>query len=182
MPEPWTDILFHSWGDLLRVAVVGVLAYAGLIIILRISGKRTLAKMNAFDLVVTVSLGSILAATLLNKSISLTEGLTAYVVLILLQFMISFTTSRVPAFRRIVKAQPRLLCYEGQMLEDAMCKERVTPGEVLAKIRENGQNDIRDVKAVILETDGSLSVLSFPEHEIQEDHQSWRDVDGYQKL
>ena len=58
-------MLFDGWDELGRVLVMGVLGYAGLIVILRVTGKRTLAKMNAFDLVVTVSLGSVLAAAVL---------------------------------------------------------------------------------------------------------------------
>ena len=54
-------MFFDSWAGLGRVLVVGVLAYSALVLLLRISGKRTLTKMNAFDLVVTVALGSTLA-------------------------------------------------------------------------------------------------------------------------
>ena len=64
-------MLFDSWVGLGRVIVAGILAYAGLILLLRISGKRTLSKMNAFDLVVTVALGSTLATVLLSRSVAL---------------------------------------------------------------------------------------------------------------
>ena len=70
-------MLFDGWDELGRVLVMGVLGYAGLIVILRITGKRTLAKMNAFDLVVTVSLGSVLAAAVLDENVSLAEAIAA---------------------------------------------------------------------------------------------------------
>src|SRR4051794_24742339 len=54
-------MFFHSWAALGRVLLVGPLAYVALVLLLRVSGKRTLTKLNAFDLVVTVSLGSTLA-------------------------------------------------------------------------------------------------------------------------
>ncbi|WP_231362619.1 hypothetical protein [Thioalkalivibrio sp. ALMg9] len=67
-------MFFGGWDGLLRTLVVGVLAYVALIVFLRLSGKRTLSKMNAFDLVVTVALGSTLATVLLAKDVALAEG------------------------------------------------------------------------------------------------------------
>jgi uncharacterized membrane protein YcaP (DUF421 family) len=69
--------LFESWSTSFRTAVVRVLAYVMLVGVLRVSGKRTLAKMHAFDLVVTVALGSTLATILLSKDVALAEGITA---------------------------------------------------------------------------------------------------------
>ena len=71
------DFLYQGPEGILRTIIVGVLAYAALIIFLRISGKRTLSKLNAFDLVVTVALGSTLSSILVQKSIALAEGATA---------------------------------------------------------------------------------------------------------
>ena len=70
-------MIFDTWFGLLRVLVVGTAAYAALVLLLRASGKRTLAKLNAFDLVVTVALGSTLATVLLSKDVALAEGLLA---------------------------------------------------------------------------------------------------------
>jgi uncharacterized membrane protein YcaP (DUF421 family) len=69
-----TTVLFSSWADLGRVLVVGPLAYVSLVLFLRVSGKRTLTKLNAFDLVVTSALGSTLATILLSKSVSLPKA------------------------------------------------------------------------------------------------------------
>ena len=71
-------MFFESWSALLRLAIVGVSAYVALVLLLRVFGKRTLAKLNAFDLVVTVALGSTLAAVLLNRSVALAEGVLAF--------------------------------------------------------------------------------------------------------
>ncbi|RZJ88157.1 MAG: DUF421 domain-containing protein, partial [Hymenobacter sp.] len=79
-------IFFTSWESLVRTLVISLLAYVGLIVMLRISGKRTLSKMNAFDLIVTVALGSTLATVLLSKSVALADGLLAFALLIGLQF------------------------------------------------------------------------------------------------
>ena len=83
------SMVFSSWAGLLRVLIVGTLAYVALVLLLRVSGKRTLSKMNAFDLVVTVALGSTLATVILSKDVALTEGVTAFALLIGLQFGIT---------------------------------------------------------------------------------------------
>ncbi len=152
-------MFFDSWWDLLRTLVVGTCAYLGLVTMLRVSGKRTLAKMNAFDLVVTVALGSTLATVLLTKDVSLAEGLFAFALLCCLQFVIAFVSVRWPAFQSLVKAEPTLLFFRGQFLRAAMCQERVTEEEVFAAIRNDGAASLTAITAVVLETDGSFSVL-----------------------
>jgi uncharacterized membrane protein YcaP (DUF421 family) len=121
---------FDSWWGLLRIAVVGTLAYAGLIGLLRISGKRTLAKMNAFDLVVTVALGSTLATALLSSEVSLSEGMIAFVLLCSLQYVVAFLSVRSERFREIIKSEPSLLLHRGEYLRSAMRRERVTEDEI----------------------------------------------------
>jgi uncharacterized membrane protein YcaP (DUF421 family) len=66
---------FDSWDWLLRTLIIVVLAYGTLIALLRLAGKRTLTKLNAFDLVVTVALGSTLATALLSKDVAQGKGL-----------------------------------------------------------------------------------------------------------
>ena len=83
-----TRLYFESWEALLRPIAVGVPAYVALVASLRISGKRTLSKMNAFDLIVTVSLGSTLATVLLSKDVALAEGVLSFGLLIGLQFAV----------------------------------------------------------------------------------------------
>jgi len=78
----WQGMLFQNWSGIVRTLLVGTLAYVTLVLFLRISGKRTLAKLNAFDLVVTVALGSTLSAILLQESIALAEGAAALALLI----------------------------------------------------------------------------------------------------
>ncbi|WP_433543681.1 DUF421 domain-containing protein (plasmid) [Streptomyces sp. CA-294286] len=153
-------MFFDSWSDRLRVAVMAVCAYAALIVVVRLSGKRTLAKMNAFDLVVTVALGSTLATILLNRSVSLAEGALALALLVILQFVNAKAAVRYRSFRRVIKAEPSLLLSEGRMLTEAMARQRITESEVLQAIRSQGIGAVEDVTAVVLETDGRFSVLS----------------------
>lgn len=148
--------LFNNGYVVLRTLVIGVLAYTLLIVMLRISGKRTLAKMNAFDLVVTVAVGSTLAAILLNKEVALAEGAAAFFVLFALQFAITWTSTRFHWVRRLVTGEPRLLLFRGVCLPDALRRERVAVDEVHAAVRAA----IEDAEAVVLETDGSFSVVT----------------------
>ena len=152
-------MFFNSLSDLLRVLVVGTLAYAGLVLLLRVTGKRTLSKMNAFDMVVTVALGSTLATTLLSKEVALAEGLTAFALLILLQYAITWSSVRWPLFQRIVKARPRLLAYDGETLDDALREERVSEEELAAAVRDAGLPSVEQAQAVVLETEGTLTVV-----------------------
>jgi uncharacterized membrane protein YcaP (DUF421 family) len=152
-------MFFDNWMGLARTIVVGVGAYGALIFLLRISGKRTLSKMNAFDFIVTVALGSTLATILLSKDTALVEGVLALALLIFLQFMITWLSVRSKTVSRLVKAEPRLLLYRGEFLWDAMKTERVNEGEVLQAMRSQGMSH-EEVEAVVLETDGSFSVVN----------------------
>jgi uncharacterized membrane protein YcaP (DUF421 family) len=152
-------ILFESWGGILRVLVTGTLAYGALVVLLRISGKRTLSKMNAFDFVVTVALGSTLATILLNKQMPVLEGVAALALLIALQFVITWLSVRSDWVKHIAKSEPSLLLRDGILLNEAMHRERVTAEEIDAAIRESGAEDRKSVSCVVLESDGSLSVI-----------------------
>ena len=152
-------MFFSTWWALARTVIVGVLAYVALILLLRVSGKRTLSKMNAFDFVVTVALGSTLATVLLSKDVTLAEGVTAFALLIGLQFVVTWLSVRWPIVRRLVTAEPTLLLYRGQFLPDAMKRARMTREEVRSAVRSQGIASLDAVEAVVLETDGSVSVV-----------------------
>ena len=149
---------FDTWTDLGRILVVAPLAYAALVAVLRISGARTLSKLNAFDLVVTVALGSTLATVVLSGDVSLSEGLLALVVLVLLQFVVSRASLRWRRVEQLVKSEPVLL-YRSGFLRGAMRRARVTEDEVRQAARASGKPSLDDVAGVVLETDGSFSVL-----------------------
>lgn len=142
-----------------RTVIVGVLAYGVLLLFLRVSGKRTLSKMNAFDFVVTVALGSTLATILLGSDVSLLQGAVALGLLILLQFLITWTSVRAQWLRRAVTGEPALLLSNGRLLHDALRKNRVTEEEIHAAARAAGEDELARIRAVVLETDGSFSII-----------------------
>lgn len=152
-------MFFDNSAGLLRVAVVGMIAYVAIVAILRVSGKRTLSKWNAFDFVVTIALGSTLATVLLSKDIAAAEGVLALALLVALQFMMSWMTVRSTFVRRLIKSEPAYLYREGAYVEKRLILERVTEAEVRAAVRQQGIGSMKEVEAVVLETDGSVSIV-----------------------
>lgn len=153
------NIFFDSWESTIRTLIITVLAYIFLIILLRSSGKRTLSKMNAFDFIVTVALGSTLATVILSKDVALIDGVLAFFLLIYLQFVITYLSANYKAVSHIVKSTPSLLVYRGNMLKEMMLKERIDEDEIYASIRQSGLGSLAEADAVILESDGSLNVI-----------------------
>lgn len=152
-------MFFNGFEALYRVVIVSALAYAGLILILRIAGKRSLAKLNAFDFAVTVAFGSTLATVLLSKDVALVEGVLAFAMLALLQYIVSALSVRSGKVKDLVRSEPRILCRDGKVRHDALREERVTESELNAAIRKEGIGRVEEVAVAILETDGSFSII-----------------------
>lgn len=150
---------FDSWSDVQRIVLVGLSAYAVLVLLLRVSGKRTLAKLNAFDFVITIAIGSMLATIVLDSRTSLADGLIALWLLVALQFVVAWVTSRVTWLRRIVAAGPTVLLEDGRVRHDVLRRHRVRLDELEQAVRGAGVGDLSLVAAVVLETDGTLSVV-----------------------
>lgn len=153
-------MFFGDWVGLLRTLAVGIPVYLLLILMLRLAGKRALAKLNAYGLVVTVALGSTLATTFLSKDVELAEGIVAMGLLLLLQFAIAWIVLRFPALFTLVTNKPRLLLYRGELLADELRSERMAREEIEAAVRSRGHMSLSDLHAIVLETDGSLSVIA----------------------
>lgn len=152
---------FGSWESVLRIVVHGTLGYVALVFLLRVSGKRALSKMNAFDFVITIALGSAFATLLISDRVPLVEGIVALGTLIVLQWVISSLYVRSAHFEAIVKGEPTVLYWRGRYLEDILRKVRITHEEVQAAMRD--RNITRHERAVaVLETDGTLTVIEMP--------------------
>lgn len=143
----------------LNTIFFGAIAYIAIIFILRVSGKRTLTKWNSFDFVVTIAFGSILSSILTSTKDTFGTGLLAFTLLVFCQYLISWIAARSTIVQKLIKAKPSLLLYQGKLKHDVLKKERVAEGEVLAALRASGLGAIEEADAVVLETDGSLSVI-----------------------
>lgn len=146
----------------MRILIIAPAAYAALVLVLRLSGKRTLSKLNAFDLIITIAIGSTLASIITSKSLALVEGLTALLLLVFMQFVVTALSVRFKAVDRMIKAEPALLLKDGILLPGAMRRQRVTEGEVQAAARAVGISRLDQLEAVFLETDGSLTAVPRP--------------------
>jgi uncharacterized membrane protein YcaP (DUF421 family) len=150
---------FDSWSAVLRIALVGAATYVTLVLLLRLGGKRVLAKLNAFDLVVTVALGSVLATAVLSKDVTFVDALTGMVLLVAAQWLVTRVTTSLPGGRRFLNAEPTLVLADGEIVESALSGVRLTEGEVMQAVRSSGQGGFDAIAAVVLEQDGSLSVI-----------------------
>ena len=153
------DFIFDGTDGLIATLVKGAVAYVAIVFMLRWAGLRTLSKMNSYDFVVTIALGSVLASIIMSTQVSIVEGLVGMGVLIVFQFAVTWLWSRWRSLHDAATAPPTLLLHQGKMLEPALRDTRVTPAEVRAALRSAGMRGLDQAEAVVLEADGSLSVL-----------------------
>lgn len=155
----WQQILYGGWYPIVRTAAMGVLAYLALVLMLRGSGKRTLSKFSAYDFVVTIALGSVLATVIVSKDVALAQGVVALAVLVGLQLVITWLSVRSSRVRALVQGEPALLLFRGEFLDATLRRERVTREEVRAAARARGQASLATIEAIVLETDGTITVV-----------------------
>lgn len=151
--------MLNDLSSVANTLIFGGLAYLVIIALLRVSGKRTLSKWNAFDFVSTIAYGSILATIVLRAETSLVQGIIGIGILLLLQFGLTWLAVRSHTLQRLIKAKPRLLLLNGQFIQNALVQERITESEVRAAVRGQGMSSMDAVEAIVLETDGSFSII-----------------------
>jgi uncharacterized membrane protein YcaP (DUF421 family) len=157
-PIPHPPYFFESWYNVGRTVTLSVVGFVALIALLRVSGKRTLSKLNVFDFVFVVAVGSVFASTIISKDVTLVEGVAALTTLVVIQLILAELAARVPFAERIINGKPTLLLSHGRFIPRALKRERITEEEVRAAIRAKGVTRVEDVDAVVLENDGSLTV------------------------
>src|SRR6185312_16338088 len=118
-------IFFNGWQPLIHIAFVGLTGYVALILFLRLSGKRTLSRMNAYDMVMTMALGSVLTKAMLTQEQSIVETVFAIALLIFFQFTVSFAAFRWRWAAFLAAPSPTVLYHDGRFLQDALRRERV---------------------------------------------------------
>lgn len=136
-----------------------LISYCVIFLVIRLSGKRTLSKMNAFDFIITVTMGAVFGSTLLNYQTKLVQGIYVIALLLLFQFTTSLLSSHFSLMESFLRAQPSLLYYKGMYKDRNLKKERISRAEVVQMVREHGIGKMEDVEAVVLEPNGSLSVI-----------------------
>lgn len=166
MDSSWIFTTFHS-AFMVVISTFGI--YFTLILFTRLAGVRTFSKMSSFDFAVTVAIGSLIASTILTKSPPLFQAIVAMGTLFVIQ--ISIAGLRETSFvRNIVDNKPILLMRGPDMLEHNMRKAKVTRDDILGKLREANVTQYSQIKAVVMETTGDISVLHHEDesHELEE--------------
>lgn len=151
--------LWNGWEAIIRILVVGTLCYIALVVILKLSRKRTLASLTAFDFVVTVAIGAVFGRLLTAKDVSISEAVTAFILLAFLQLLFSWLQMRFKTFRKMFTSRPILLYYRGEFQEKAMKKERVEKSELIGEARKKGYGNFEEIELIILENDASFSII-----------------------
>lgn len=148
---------------LLRSVLLGPLALLWIAAVVRMTGLRSFSKMTAVDFVTTVATGSLMAnAATATEWHGFLQSAGAVGALLGVQALIARGRRQVPLWRQHLENEPRLLMREGEFCRPAMAAVRVTEADIYAKLREANVLDIGDVRAVVLETTGDISVLHGP--------------------
>ena len=154
---------FDSAHSLLWVVVSCVLFYLFTIVATRLVGLRSFTKFSSFDFLITLSMGALLASTVVSRKVALVEGITAIVTLFLLQLAVSLTRTHWSWAKNLIDNQPTLLMENGQVLYDNLRAVRITEDELRAKLRGSNVYNYSQVKAVVLEASGDVSILRQPD-------------------
>lgn len=149
--------MWTSWSTAGTVALSALLIVVAVIAVIRIVGLRSLSKMSSFDFAVTVAIGSIIASVTASST-SVADGAIAVVALLGTQTIIAALRKRTNV-ERLVDNVPILLMCDGTFIDDALDTSRVTRSDVVAKLREANVLRLDQVRAVVLETTGDISVL-----------------------
>ena len=139
------------------VFVTALITYAALILMVRINGLRSFSKMSSHDFAITVAIGSVIASTVVASTPSLGNGVAALAALFIFQRLLSSARRRFD--RSPVDNQPLLLMRDGAILDDNLTRAQVTRADLLAKLREANVMKLSEVRAVVMEATGDVSVL-----------------------
>ena len=155
-------VFFDNIDKLGRIVLTTAMVYVLIVLVTKVSGKRSTSQLNNFDWIVTVMIGSLGASTILLKDIPFIEGVSSILVLYLLQFLVTKYASISPSFSSFILSDPRIVFYQGQFLPEAMRAERLTRQEIECAMRNEGINSFDDVEAIVFESDAKLSIIPKP--------------------
>ncbi|WP_036158704.1 DUF421 domain-containing protein [Maribacter forsetii] len=152
------ELFNTSWETVMLISTSAIGIYMAIILLTRIIGKRSFSKMSSFDFAMTVAVGSIVATTILSSSVKLIEGLVGLAMVYVLQISIAMAR-RNRTVQNIVDNSPLLLMDGEKIIPSNLRKARVTEGDLRSKLREANVTELSQIKAVIFETTGDISVL-----------------------
>lgn len=133
--------------------------YAVLLLLLRIMGKREIAALSPFDLVVTIMIAELAALPMENPDITLLDALVPILTLTLAEIVVSYATLKSETVRLLLTGSPSIIIRGGEIIESEMRRVRYNLGDLMLQLRLKGVSNIADVEVAILETNGELSVI-----------------------
>ena len=153
-------MFFHSWGAIGHVVLASMIVYLLIVAALRVVGEQALAKMSGYDMIVTITLGSVVATVAVSRDITISEGVAALLTLLGLQEIVRRLQSRFVAMHHLVREPPRVVVWDGKLLDDRLLQSNISADEVRAAVRKAGLRSLSEARAVVLENDGDWSVIA----------------------
>jgi len=147
--------------ELLLTAARALAIYALMLVVIRALGKRTVGNFAAFDLIVALMLGEVVDE-IIYGDVSFIQGTVAIVVIASAQAANAWLTWWGHGLDNLLEGKPTVIIREGTLQEDGMRAERMNGKDVIARLRERGIHDLREVELAVVERDGIVSVLQRP--------------------
>jgi len=143
---------------LLEKVLRSITVYLFLVLALRLAGKRELAQLNSFDLVVLLLLSNTVQNAIIGADNSLVGGLLGATVLLGANYLTVRLGFRHPAVARTLEGTPTVLVQKGSMLDGNLRRYLITKEELMAAVRRQGARNLEDIELVVLEANGALTV------------------------
>jgi uncharacterized membrane protein YcaP (DUF421 family) len=141
-----------------------LIIYLALLLMMRLLGKRQMGELELSELIVSILVADLASVPLQDPALPLSYGLLPCLTLFGGEYLMSYLTMKSIALRKLFCGRPSLLIVRGRILQDAMRKSRFTVDELAEELRAQNVNDPATVEYAVLETDGSLNVILYPEH------------------
>jgi uncharacterized membrane protein YcaP (DUF421 family) len=155
-----TTIMFNcSPTTLLEIAIRTLIVYALLVVLVRMAGKREIAQLTPFDLVVLLLISNAVQNAMTGPDTSVTGGFVAATTLVIANFIVAKIRLKSSSFRRFVEGVPVVLVYQGKIVYENLQHEQMTVEELMAILREHEAPTAEEVEVATLETDGAVSVI-----------------------
>ena len=140
-----------------------VIIYAGLTLLMRLTGKRQLGELELTELIVTVLISEIVSLPITDPEATLLDAFVPAATLLGLEYLLSLFSLHSVRFRGLLSGRPSLLVVRGRIDQSQMRRNRITPDELAEALRNDGITDLRDVQYAVLETNGRVNVIPTPE-------------------
>ena len=153
------DWVLTPWGNVPLIILTTVGIYATIILLTRLNGLRSFSKMSGFDFAMTVAIGSLFATTIATETPPLFQSAVALATIFACQRAVAFLRVRDSGLRRLIDNEPMLLMDGATVLHDNLAQVRVTEKDLYGKLREANVVNLKQVRAVVFESTGDISVL-----------------------